>query len=59
MNVRCANCYALLTAEEQRYYLINCEKCEAEWSERMRLYRQGADDPEFDALYGVPTETRH
>ena len=54
-----AGCGAMLTAEERHYYGVACEKCEREWSERMRAYRRGVVDPELDAMFSCPPPVSH
>lgn len=55
----CAVCGAILTDEERYYYDYQCEKCERADMERIEAWRNGASDPELDALYSVPPPILH
>ena len=50
---RCVMCGVVLTAEEIHYYDASCNDCEGEWEDRMRRYREGAEDPMLDLLFSA------
>lgn len=52
----CQDCGAVLTADEARHYEYRCEACEKQWHDRTCAWREGAEDPEMDALYSAPDE---
>ena len=48
----CSDCGFELTPEEVHYYIHRCETCERIEHERLQLWKAGADDPKYDAMYG-------
>jgi len=50
--MNCKDCGRLLTAMEEHYFTIKCEGCEIAEIQRIEAWRNGAEDPELDELYG-------
>lgn len=46
-----AGCGQVLKAEERHYYGDTCERCVREWGERIDIWKNGGEDPEFDNIY--------
>jgi len=59
----CDDCGAIMTDEEIHYYAVRghgrCETCEGEWHDRIKAWRLGGDDPEFDQLFAGEQPTVH
>lgn len=49
-----AGCGSILTAEERHYYGDCCEQCEAQWCERMNVWRHGGEDEVLDRMFSSP-----
>lgn len=54
----CADCDDPLSAEEAHYYVWRCETCEAFWLERLKAWKAGAKDEEFDRMFERQKATR-
>lgn len=50
----CSGCGNALTDNERHYYIHRCETCERKHWERIRAWREGAEDKELDRMFGVP-----
>ena len=51
----CKDCQAALTKEEIYFYEYRCEECEQAHVRRLDAFLAGADDPELEEMFGIPT----
>lgn len=59
MITQCRECSQVLNEEEIHYYESRCEQCEIKWMDRIKAWRDGGEDKEFDLLYGDCDVTKH
>lgn len=51
-NPNCLSCQNELTDEDMEYIGGYCEACEDKWYDRLTEWRQGANIPELDQIFG-------
>lgn len=56
---QCIDCGSPLTIDEEYYLEYRCSECEFKFNERIRVWRNGADDKELDEMYGTPERVTH